>query len=179
MSAGGTLITLAEASRWAAQEGTGLLDARTEMRDGKAANEAPEKVPVTQTFFYDKAIQPLRESPENTPGALLRVKLDEDHWLSSGTDHEVQALVEGTRVFTPIKLDKGRNVGIYATPDKLLASGFLWPDSAKQLPQKSFLIHQPYGQGHLIAFAEDPNYRAYVEGTMFLFLNAVLLGAVY
>ncbi len=179
MNAGGTLITVSEASRWAALEATGLLDTRTEMRDGKAPNEAAEKPPVTQTFFYDKAIQPLREAPENTPGALLRVKLDEDHWLSSGTDGEVQALVEGTRVFTPIKLDKGRNVGIYGTPNNLLASGFMWPDSAKQLPQKSFLIHQPYGQGHLIAFAEDPNYRAYVEGTIFLFINAVLLGAAY
>jgi hypothetical protein len=35
------------------------------------------------------------------------------------------------------------------------------------------------GQGHLIAFAEDPTYRAYAEATMFLFLNAVLLGAAY
>jgi hypothetical protein len=48
-----------------------------------------------------------------------------------------------------------------------------------QLPQKAFLIHQPMGQGHIIAFAEDPNYRAYAETTQFLFINAVLLGAAY
>jgi len=35
------------------------------------------------------------------------------------------------------------------------------------------------GQGHIIAFAEDPNYRAYAEATEFLFINAVLLGAAY
>ena len=29
----------------------------------------------------------------------------------------------------------------------------------------------------VIAFAEDPNFRAYAEGTELLFINAVLLGA--
>ena len=29
--------------------------------------------------------------------------------------------------------------------------------------QKAFLMHQPFGQGHVIAFAEDANYRAYTE----------------
>ena len=42
--------------------------------------------------------------------------------------------------------------------------------------QKAFLMHQPFGQGHVIAFAEEPNYRAYAEASMLLFMNAVLLG---
>ena len=37
-------------------------------------------------------------------------------------------------------------------------------------------MHQPMGQGHVIAFAEDANYRAYSEASMLLFMNAVLLG---
>ena len=41
---------------------------------------------------------------------------------------------------------------------------------------KAFLIHQPMGQGQLVAFAEDPNYHAYTEATQLLFMNAVLLG---
>ena len=128
---------------------------------------------------YDQAIQPLREQPELIPGAILRVRLDDDHWMSSGTDGEIQALVEGTLVFSPIKLDRGRNVGVYAKRADLLASGFAWPDSLNLIQQKAFLIHQPIGQGHLIAFAEDPNYRAYAEATEFLFINAILLGAAY
>jgi hypothetical protein len=38
-------------------------------------------------------------------------------------------------------------------------------------------MHEPLGRGHVIAFAEDPNYRAYAEATQLLFINAVLLGA--
>jgi hypothetical protein len=91
----------------------------------------------------------------------------------------VQTIVEGTRVFTPIKLDKGRNVGVYAAKDRLVAGGLAWDEAQTQLAQKAFLIHQPLGQGHVIAFAEEPNYRAFTEATQLLFANAVLLGAAY
>ncbi len=188
VNAGGTLITLGEASRWAARESVGLLETRTELRGGAPESEpagpsgtvkSDKPEPADRTADFVRAIQPVREQPELTPGAILRVQLDDDHWLASGTDGEIQALVESTRVFTPIKLDKGRNVGIYATKERLLASGLIWDATAEQLPQKAFLIHQPMGQGHIIAFAEDPNYRAYAEATQFLFINAVLLGAAF
>jgi hypothetical protein len=110
---------------------------------------------------------------------LLRVSLDPEHWLSAGTDGEIQAMVEGDRVFTPIRLDKGRNVGVYAPKDKLLAGGLVWPEAQDQLAQKAFLIHQRSGDGHVIAFAEDPNFRAFSEATQLLFINAVLLGPAH
>lgn len=181
LNAGGTLITLGEASRWAARESTTLLDTRTEWRDGSPETDAPPaRVDAARRpADFDQAIQPARELPELVPGALLRVTLNDNHWLSAGTDGELQVQAESTRVFTPIKLDRGLNVGIYAAKDRLLASGLIWPETLAQLPQKAYLIHQPYGQGHLIAFAEDPNYRAYAEATMFLFLNAVVLGTAY
>jgi hypothetical protein len=176
---GGTLITLGEASRWAAREATGLLDTRTELRDGSPESDGPRSPAATKPSDYEQAIQPAREQPELIPGAILRVKLDEEHWLSAGTDGEIQALVEGTRVFSPIKLDRGRNVGVYTKKDSLLASGFAWPEALNLLQQKAFLIYQPLGQGHIIAFAEDPNYRAYAEATELLFINAVLLGTAH
>src|SRR5262249_17110701 len=183
------VVTRAEAPGGAAREKAGLLDTRSELRDG-----APESEPVVglsgtvksdkpesagRTADFTRAIQPVREQPELTPGAILRVQLDEEHWLASGADGEIQALVESTRVFSPIKLDKGSNVGIYAMKDRILASGLMWNAALEQLPQKAFLIHQPMGQGHIIAFAEDPNFRAYAEMTQFLFINAVLLGPAY
>ena len=125
---------------------------------GPAKSDKPES--PARTFDFTRAIQPApgQIHPRIPPGAILRAQLDEDHWLSSGSDGEIQALVESTRVFTPIKLDKGRNVGIYAAKDRILASGLMWDSAMEQLPQKAFLIHQPMGQGHVIAFAEDPNY---------------------
>jgi hypothetical protein len=178
---GGTLVTLGEASRWAAGEKVNLIETRTELRGGKPDVEEKDAKPTPppQPFDYEKAIQPERERPETIFGAVVRVLLDREHWLSSGTDGEVQAIVEGQRVFTPIKLDKGRNVGIYAAKDRLVVGGLAWDEAQTQLAQKAFLIHQPVGQGHVIAFAEEPNYRAFTEATQLLFANAVLLGAAY
>ncbi len=88
-------------------------------------------------------------------------------------------MVEGSRVFTPIKLDKGRNVGVYTGVDRLVASGLVWDELKPQFANKAFLLHQPHGQGHVIAFAEDPNFRAFMEGTSLLFINAVVFGPAH
>jgi hypothetical protein len=82
-------------------------------------------------------------------------------------------------VFRPITLDKGRNVGLYQTKDTLVAGGLAWPEAQDLLAQKAWLVHQPLGRGHVIAFAEDPNYRAFTEATQLLFVNAVLLGPAH
>jgi len=102
--------------------------------------------------------------------------LDTEHWLAAGTDGEIGVLVSGSRVFRPITLDEGTNVGRYAALEDLVLSGIVWEESRPQLASKAFLIHQPMGRGQLVAFAEDPNYRAYTEATQLLFMNAVLLG---
>jgi hypothetical protein len=186
---GGTLITIAEASRWAARDRVGLLSTDTLLRDGSPERDAPEggapapsagaKPDLTKPFDFEKAIQPERERPESLAGAMLRVTLYPYHWLTAGLDGEIQAVYEGARVFAPLKLDAGVNVGVYAPADKLVAAGLVWQEAQPLLAGRSFLMHQPMGRGHVIAFAEEPNYRAYAEATQLLFINAVLLGVAH
>ena len=187
---GGTLITIAEASRWAARDRVGLLSTDTLLRDGSPERDAPEgagaaaggggaKPDLTKPFDFEKAIQPERERPENLAGAMLRVTLNPYHWLTAGLDGDIQAVYEGARVFAPLKLDAGVNVGSYAPPDRLVAAGLVWKEAQPLLAGRAFLMHQPMGRGHVIAFAEEPNYRAYAEATQLLFINAVLLGIAH
>ena len=190
---GGTLVTIAEASRWATGANCRLAGYDDACSKTASPTLRQPSVPVRQVrrvpsgsapkpgeaFDYDKAIQPDRERPASQPGAILRVTLDTNHWLTAGNDAETQVMIEGNRVFAPIKLNSGRNVGVYGTKDKLIASGLIWPDAQDILVQKAFLMHQPFGQGHVVAFAEEPNYRAFTEATMLLFMNAVLLGPGY
>ena len=190
---GGTLITLAEATRWASRDNVGLLSTDPLYRDGSPQKETPagggsgggagsggagaaQKPDLTKPFDFDKAIQPDREQPENLAGSMLRVTLYPYHWLTAGLDGDVQVIAEGTRVFAPLKLDAGVNVGVYAPVEKLLASGHVWKEALPLLASRAYLMHQPSGRGHVIGFAEDPNYRAYAEATQLLFINAVLLG---
>jgi hypothetical protein len=175
MRDGGTLITMAESTRWATQ--AGLLATTAERRGGRAAGEEPPDTGTPeQPIDYLDAIVPADEAPEEVPGSILRVLLDTEHWLAAGSDGEIGVLVEGSRVFRPITLDEGTNVGRYAGLDDLVLSGVVWQESRPQLASKAFLIHQPVGSGQIVAFAEDPNYRAYTEATELLFINAVVLG---
>jgi hypothetical protein len=195
---GGTLVTLADASRWAARDRNGLLASDTLLRDGtperdpdapaapgaspgqtQSSQPAGQRPDPAKPFEYEKAIQPERERPENLAGAMLRVKLDRNHWLTAGLDEEINAVVEGQRVFAPIKLDAGRNVGVYAAADRLVAAGLVWKEAQPLLAQRAFLMHQPMGRGHIVSFAEDPNYRAFTEATSLLFANAVLLAPAH
>jgi hypothetical protein len=189
--AGGTLVTLAEASRWAARDRVNLLSTDTLLRDGsperdqqdgqggQGSQQAGQRPDPAKPFEYEKAIQPERERPESLAGAMLRVKLDRNHWLTAGLDDEIQVVYEGARVFAPLKLDAGRNVGVYDALERLVASGLVWKEAQPLLAQRAYLMHQPMGQGQIIAFAEDPNYRAFVEATELLFMNAVLLGPAH
>lgn len=174
---GGTLITLGDATRWAADSDVGFLSATVEARGGAPAEREPPEVEAPdQPIDYLEAIEPPMEDPDPVPGAILRGILDTEHWLSAGTDGEIGVFAESSLILSPITLDRGRNVGRYGPVEDLVLSGLVWKELQLQLANKPFLIHQPVGRGQVISFAEDPNYRAYTETTMLLFMNAVLLG---
>lgn len=175
MSDGGTLITIANATTWATR--AGLLSTTAERRGGRAADsDAPSGGTPDQPIEYLDEIVPDDEGPEGIPGAILKVHLDPNHWLSSGTDGEIGVLVNGARVFSPLTLNDGTNVGRYGTIDELVLSGVVWEEARPQLASKAFLMREGRGSGQIIAFAEEPNFRAYTEATQLLFMNAVLLG---
>jgi len=197
---GGTLVTFGEATRWLTEERVGLLATSREFRSGKPEREehpaappagAPAAAPPPAAppaaaaqapaapkgeFDLEKAIQPDREPPEPTPGAIFRVRVDGEHWLGLGYEGTANVMVDSANIFTPLKLDRGRNVATYYPENEALLSGFTWEGSRKQLGNKAYLIHQPTGRGHVVAFAEEPNYRAFMDGLNILFLNGVLFG---
>jgi hypothetical protein len=122
------------------------------------------------------------EEPQRfeVPGAFLRTHLDGEHWLTAGyAAKDLPVLVESTRIYQapegPPKRGQ-RVVARYAAADALRLSGHLWEESRERLADGVYLYEERVGQGRVILFAEDPNYRAYTRGTERLFLNAVLLG---
>jgi len=174
---GGTLITLGQSTRWAAGTDIGLLSATVEGRGGAPAEQdSPAPEARAQPIDYLEAIEPVSEDPEYVPGAILKGILDTEHWLAAGTDGEIGVFAESSLILSPITLDQGKNVGRFAGPGDLVLSGLVWEELQPQLANKPFLLHQPVGRGQVVAFTEDPNYRAYTESTMLLFMNAVLLG---
>jgi hypothetical protein len=194
---GGVLVTFGAATRWLTEPDVGLLASAAEVRPaqpaaapgtaeapakppaGEAAGQpaAPAAPPAPKPFDYAAAVRPDKEPPPAVPGAIVRVQVDAEHWLGFGYRGEANVVHDSANIFTPVKLDRGTNVAIYAPAERLVLAGFVWDEARQQLPHKAYLVHQPLGRGHLVAFAEDPNVRAFADGLHLLLLNAVLLTA--
>ncbi len=156
---GGTLVTIGSATNFA-RDSAGLGIALRSWYDDEAGRNSAQ---VT------------------VPGAIFRVQLDRESWLAAGYDAgEVPALVFSNRVYRgPEGPPSARRsvVGSYAGGTQARVSGHAWSESVERLPGSVFLYEERVGQGRVIGFAEDPNFRAYHRGVDRLFLNAVVLGA--
>ncbi len=107
-------------------------------------------------------------------GAILRVDLDPEHWLSYGCGDRAAALMSGDDAL--LARDPAMTAGRFAAPEVLQLGGLLWPEAAGRIAQTAYLTREASGRGQVILFANDPNFRGYFWGTERLFLNAVLLG---
>jgi len=186
---GGTLVGIQGATTWMANPEVELLKATREYRlaedtaKGKKASTDEEKtnrVQGTEIKDFDelqKVITAEDTEPRSLPGVLARIRLDPDHWLSCGYDSTAVVFVQGYQVFSPLKRSEGRNVAFFADGENLLVSGHAWRGpSLKQLAFKPYLMYRSMGEGHVIGFTEDPNFRAICDGTNRLIMNAVLTG---
>lgn len=181
---GGTLVGIAGAMNWMIGEKVKLLATTREKRGGSASaakakdedkDGAAAKV-ASQPDDVQRAIQPDEEFPSNTPGAILRVKVDNSHWLGFGYGDTTTVMVDSNRVYSLLKLDKGTNVARYLDPAGFFVSGFMWDDAKNLIPNKAWLVHSRLGRGNVIGFAEDPNYRAFMDGLNLFVINAVFQG---
>ncbi len=189
---GGTLVTIQGATRWLTGSGSGLLDAPEEFRldadsstakKGKEDDKQEKRVAGTEIRNYKQymeTIENTRKSPLAVPGAVVQVRMDQDHWLSAGYGETARLFAFGWQVYSPLKRDKGRNIAVFDSADKLLVSGHTWKGpSVRQLAFKPLMMYSRAGNGHVVAFTEDPNFRAIIDSANRLLLNAVLLGPAH
>jgi hypothetical protein len=112
-----------------------------------------------------------------TPGAILRVKVDPEHFLGFGYAGDVAATVQSSFAFTLSR--DGQNVAAFPNEGSLRLAGFMWPEARRALARSLYLWTEQAGRGQVILFADDPNFRASQLSTMRLFFNAVVLGPAF
>jgi len=183
---GGTLVTLAGATAWAAHPEVDLLASRLENRsdseeeDNQDSDEARVSGVELETLGdLEARIRAGNRPPDSVAGVLARAEVEGDHWLGAGVAEVVNVLVRGTRVFSPPDQDEAQIIARFGGPDELLASGYLWEENQRQLAFKPFVMTQNHGLGHVVAFSEDPAVRAYLDGLNGLLVNAVLVAPSY
>jgi hypothetical protein len=149
VEAGGTLVTLDEASDLAIERFGGIFDRITDVTDG-----------LSRTDFY-------------CPGSVLRVIVDTSHPLASGMEGETAAYFHASRAFEASD-PAVKSVVRYAPADRLLMSG--WLLGAPVIAQKHALLEVPYGRGRVVLFGFRPQFRAQSHATFKLLFNALYVG---
>jgi len=166
---GGTLVLIKGAAAFATRKGVEWTSATL-----KRAEQ-----PV-QSFLDEKpAEKPMMRETDlpRVPGAILRVKLDPQHWLAYGSGAETAATISGSYAFTPGRT--ARIAGGYPDAKTLKLAGFMWPESAPALERTAYVWVEREGRGLIVLFADDPNFRATQLSTLRLFFNAVVLGPTF
>jgi hypothetical protein len=131
-------------------------------------------------------------------GAMVAGDVDQAHWLSFGvnpvlpllySDQAVMVAPQNAEVVVSVgvyKDKKGKSkkadsaFAWYTLPeDKDLyvrMSGLLWPEAAQRIANSAYLTRERAGNGQVILFSGQPNFRGAALGTNRLLLNAIVLG---
>ncbi|HVH39429.1 MAG TPA: M14 metallopeptidase family protein [Gemmatimonadaceae bacterium] len=157
---GGVIVTLGASTSWLASERSGLSRFRTR-RDSTGGEFAPLATDV--------------------PGAIARATGDTLSPLMAGVhSSEIPVMVDGATIFVaPKELRPGEAVMRFAPKDRVRLSGYFWPEVAERIGNSPYLFTERVGQGRVIGFAGDPNFRDLWRGLLPLFANAVFFGGSY
>ncbi len=198
VQSGGTLVALGPgATSFLADPHSNLLVMEQEnaadggekpkMNQRPSSNEKSEAAPsnrvagtlISSEAEYKADIMPKSELPDFLHGVLVHAKVDEDSWMAAGLPPEVNVMVTGRTIFSPVKENAGTTAVRFEDSEHILASGFMWEPNRKQLAYKPFVVVKHEGRGNIIAFTADPNFRGYMDGLNLLFLNAVFRGPAH
>lgn len=185
MQRGGVLIAVGQAARFVSDPKSEMSSMRRETAFQKNKPEKPgDRATATGTELATRealaaALTPIEESPDESPGALVKATPDFDHWLAAGLKPSLTVLMSGGDIYTPARRDEGVNVVSFAGPTELVTSGYLWEETKRQLAFKPFVVVEPQDRGMLIVFTQNPTVRAYLDGLNVLLANAIFGGAAH
>ena len=128
-------------------------------------------------------------------GAILAGRVDQQHWLTFGTEAQLPLLFSNhpllmsddqseavirIGVMTENKAATSRKLGWSTLPAghdvRVRMSGLLWPEAAQRVTNTAYLTRESKGNGQLIMFAGQPVVRGGTKGTARLLLNAIVYG---
>lgn len=163
LQSGGTLIAMKGAVAWLKREGMSSVEF-VENEDGNDKDE--DRRP------YGVLSDDLRSA--YLPGSIFEATLDLTHPLGYGYQREsLPVFRRGNRFFKPAK-------NRYATPlihtETPLLSGYASQETKEEIASSAVIVVTSVGNGKVINFADNPNFRAFWFGTNKLFANAIFFG---
>ena len=107
-------------------------------------------------------------------GAILKVNMDKEHWLSVGCGDFIPVLYNTANV---LMAKKPINVaGRLANEKNIRLGGLLWPEAKSRISETAWVTQEYQGKGQIILFATEPHFRGYFKASERVLLNAIYLG---
>ncbi|MDZ7645235.1 MAG: hypothetical protein U5K76_14150 [Woeseiaceae bacterium] len=177
---GGTLVGIRQGARWARQHVLDYVppEAAAAATDPVVTESGHAPLPDEAEpgrFPYDE--KETRDPLDLIGGAIFAGDLDNTHPLGFGYRRREIALQKNTVEVMPRPQNPYATVIAYATPP--LLSGYASPENLQALEGTAALIAERRGQGSIVLFADDPNFRATWYGTNKLFMNALFFSKAF
>ena len=163
IQSGGTLITFKTASEWAIKQG--LCKEKLVPID---TVKNPKRVDYTDASNTEGAKQ--------IAGSIFQVDLDITNPIGFGyTDRKVSVYRNGKTFLAPAKSPYATVAQYTASP---LIGGYLHKSNTTKIANSAAIVVSSEGQGKVILFSDNPNFRGIWYGTNKLFLNALFFGSI-
>ncbi len=163
---GNTLVTIAGASKWVIDKNI-VKEELTKKEKDTTKNTTVKRLP-----FVDAGENIGRE---RLGGAIFEVNLDVTHPLGFGYRDSSLPVYKNNEVFIAPSKNPYATVAKYTESAHI--DGYISTDNYENyLKPSASLVVSTLGEGRVILFADNPNFRGSWYGTNRLFLNALFLG---
>ena len=168
IEAGGVLVTTRRAATWAQEQGW-LPAPEDEDPSEREEDTGPQRFPYGEMADHDGALQ--------LGGSVLAVDLDRTHPLAYGIELERIGLMRRGRIDLAFpEHDPFATVGVY--PEAPLLNGYLPEGYAAEIAGRPAVLALPRGEGLVVAFADDPAFRAVWWVGQRMVANAIAFGEI-
>ncbi len=165
VNSGGTLIATEDCVEYLAQGDSSFTGVET-LKAPQDSSQTAKYLPYAEREDY--------YGWKRTPGSALNSTLDNTHPLAFGMPNQLYALKFGNTALAANT--KMQTVGYYNdNPQELLASGYVAKDNLAHLAGHVFAGVVPMGQGKVVLFTDNTQYRMFWRGPSRMMQNAVML----
>jgi hypothetical protein len=175
---GGTIIGLRDAAPWVRASVLEWIDPLSEeglAAAAVAAAEPEEEEEETERLAY--AGKDNEEAIDVIGGAIFTADLDNTHPLGFGfSGRKIYLHKNVEEPMEPTDNAYGTVIEYAADP---VYSGYVSAENSQALAGTAALVAERHGNGSVILFADNPNFRGYWYGTNKLFLNALFFSRVF
>ena len=167
VQAGGVLVAARRAASWAGE--VFVEGAETVTDEEPTVSDAAVKPRTYADFDNDSAQQVVG-------GAIVETLLDLSHPLSFGFQRErLPMMRNGTTLLEPASTPYSM-VAVFS--EQALVSGFMGKEQQQEVSNQPAVIADRQGDGLLVRFANNPNFRGDFKGSMRLYINSLFLSGM-